>query len=199
DGDARRRGNDPELVDLVVRQPGEAVGAQLDLAVVEEHVAGGTGRSLHRVALEVAQRADDDREEHDGGGGPEDAGQDRGPGRGLAGGGGEHPALERGRGGGGRQRHRQRRGRLLVLADEGLEGLRPPQLLREAGQILPVQRPQRVERSQVLVVLRVQWASPDRTGRACLNLFIPSLMRVFTVPRGSPRRWAICVWLRPSK
>src|SRR5213078_1726748 len=86
----------------------------------------------------------------------------------------QDPALQAGRGGQRGQRARQRRRGLLILAHQGAEGLRALQLLGEAEQIFPVQRSQRVKRGQVLEVLRVQWTSPDRTGKACLNLFIPS-------------------------
>ncbi len=147
----------------------------------------------------MRERSDDDREEDDGGRGPEDAGEQGGPGLHLAGGGGEDAVLQLGRRRDRRQRAGQGGRRVAVFADQGAEGLRARQLLREAGEIVPVQRSQRVEGGQVFVVLRVQWASPDRTGRACLNLFIPSLMRVLTVPSGSPSFWAICVWERPSK
>src|SRR6185503_7001290 len=154
---------------------------------------------LERVIAVLEERPEDQREEEQGSGGPEDAGKDGGTG-GLPAGHRAENAIFEPRGG----RHRFERGgnrrrRLLVFAHQGAERLRPLQLLAEADQIVSVQRSQRVERSQVFEVLRVQWASPDRTGRACLNLFIPSLMRVLTVPSGSPSFWAICVWLSPSK
>src|SRR5262249_29178052 len=145
------------------------------------------------------QRIQDQGEEHDGRGGPEDAAEQGAAGRLLARGRLQDPGPQALRGRERGERARDRRRRLLVLAHQGSERLRLLQLLAAAGQTVPVQRPQRVERSQILVFLGVQWASPDRTGRACLNLLIPSLIRVLTVPRGSPRRWAICVWDIPSK